>query len=206
MASRNFEECRLRDFEMTSAFAQYQPYPPEVPDPAMLLAAVQVFPESLAIVASGLIVYANPAWSEMFECNHQQLQGRELAEFVPQHPLSIMFRAQSGPASEVAPETNFVLTRADGSRRHIEVASAGLAHRNRDFQVIRARDISRHRHTEEELREAQRLEAVREVGRWGGSRLQQPAYRDDALLRFAHRRIGERHSLSPPCSGDAHGR
>jgi len=126
----------------------------------MLLAAVQVFPESLAIVASGLIVYANPAWSEMFECNHQQLQGRELAEFVPQHPLSIMFRAQSGPASEVAPETNFVLTRADGSRRHIEVASAGLAHRNRDFQVIRARDISRHRHTEEELREAQRLEAV----------------------------------------------
>ena len=47
---------------MTSAFAQYQPYPPEVPDPAMLLAAVQVFPESLAIVASGLIVYANLAW------------------------------------------------------------------------------------------------------------------------------------------------
>jgi signal transduction histidine kinase len=159
MASRNFEECRLRDFEMTSAFAQYQPYPPEVPDPAMLLAAVQVFPESLAIVASGLIVYANPAWSEMFECN-QQLQGRELADFLPQHPVSIMFRAQSGQASEVAPDTSFVLTRADGTRRYIEVASVGLDHRSDAFQVIRALDISRHRHTEEQLREAQRLEAV----------------------------------------------
>ena len=79
---------------------------------------------------------------------------------MPQHPLSIMFRAQSGQASEVAPETNFVLTRADGSRRYIEVASVGFHHRSRDFQVIRARDISRHRHTEEQLREAQRLEAV----------------------------------------------
>lgn len=145
---------------MTSAVAKFQPNPPEVPDPAILLAAVQVFPESLAIVASGLIVYANPAWSEMFECNHQQLQGRELADFVPQHPLSIMFRAQSGHASEVAPDTNFVLTRADGSRRYIELASVGLDHRSDAFQVIRARDISRHRHTEEQLRESQRLEAV----------------------------------------------
>jgi signal transduction histidine kinase len=71
-----------------------------------------------------------------------------------------MFRAQSGQASEVAPDTSFVLTRADGTRRYIEVASVGLDHRSDAFQVIRARDISRHRHTEEQLREAQRLEAV----------------------------------------------
>jgi two-component system, cell cycle sensor histidine kinase and response regulator CckA len=160
MASRNIGECRLGDFEMTSAFAQFQSNPPEVPDPAILLAAVRVFPESLAIVASGLIVYANHAWSEMFECDDQQLQGRELAEFVPQQPPSTMFRAKSGQSSEGAPDTNFVLTRADGSRRRIEVASVGLDHRSDDFRVIRARDISRHKHTEEQLREAQRLEAV----------------------------------------------
>src|SRR4051812_36006921 len=103
MASRNIGECRLGDFEMTSAFAQFQSNPPEVPDPAILLAAVRVFPESLAIVASGLIVYANHAWSEMFECDDQQLQGRELAEFLPQQPPSTMFRAKSGQSSEGAP-------------------------------------------------------------------------------------------------------
>ena len=78
---------------MTSAVAQFQPESPQVPDPAVLLAAVHVFPESLAIVAAGLIVYANPAWSEMFECD-LQLNGRELADFVPQHPLSMLLRAQ----------------------------------------------------------------------------------------------------------------
>lgn len=145
---------------MTSAVAQLQPNRPGAPDPDVLLAAVQVFPESLAIVASGLVVYANRAWCEMFECSELQLQGRELADFVPQHPLSILFHAQSDQASEVAPDSNFVLTRADGSRRYIEVARVGFRQRSDDFQVIRARDISRHRQTEEQLRESQRLEAV----------------------------------------------
>jgi PAS domain S-box-containing protein len=153
-------KCRLGEFEMTSAVAQLQPNRPGAPDPAVLLAAVEVFPESLAIVASGLIVYANLAWCEMFECHNLQLQGRELADFVPQHPLSILFRAQSGQASELVPDASFVLTRADGSRRYIEVARAGFHQRSDDFQVIRARDISRHRQTEEQLRESQRLEAV----------------------------------------------
>ena len=50
---------------------------PGTPDPALLLAAVQAFPESLAIVAGGSIVYANPAWAGMFECaDPSQLQGR----------------------------------------------------------------------------------------------------------------------------------
>jgi PAS domain S-box-containing protein len=145
---------------MTSAVAQLQPNRPGTPDPAVLLAAVQVFPESLAIVASGLIVFANLAWCEMFECSELDLQGRELADFVPQHPISILFRAQSDQSSEPGPDANFVLTRADGSRRHIEVARASFHQRSDDFQVIRARDISRHRQTEEQLRESQRLESV----------------------------------------------
>jgi PAS domain S-box-containing protein len=159
MATRNAGERRLGDIEMTSAAAHLQPNRPEAPDPALLLAAVQVLPESLAIVTAGLIVYANPAWSEMFECD-LQLQGRELADFVPQHPLSILLRAQSIEADGPVPDTNFVLTRADGTRLHIEVSRVGFHERNDDFQVIRARDISQYRHTEEQLREAQRLEAV----------------------------------------------
>src|SRR3954452_16905162 len=154
------EDIELGDIEMTSAAAQVQPNYPEVPDRALLLAALQVFPESLAIVAADLIVYANPAWSEMFECNYLQLQGRDLADFVPQHPYSLMFRAPAGQSNEMVPDANFILTRADGSRLHIEVSRVGFRQRNDDFQVIRARDISRHRRTEEQLRESQRMEAV----------------------------------------------
>ena len=145
---------------MTSAVAQFQPNRPGAPDPAVLLAAVQIFPESMAIVASGLFVYANQAWCDIFECSALQLQGRELADFVPQHPLSILFRAQSSDEGEVVREANFVLTRADGTRRHIEVARVGFHQADDHFQVIRARDISRQRQTEALLRESQRLEAV----------------------------------------------
>jgi two-component system cell cycle sensor histidine kinase/response regulator CckA len=146
-----------------SAIAQLQPNRPEVPDPAVLLAAVQVFPESLAIVASGLIVYANPAWCEMFECPSEfpnlGLQVWQRADFVPQHPLSILFRAQSGEGEPV-PDASFVRTRRDGTRLHIEVARVGFHQRGNDFQAIRARDISRQRQTEDQLPESQRLEAV----------------------------------------------
>ena len=44
--------------------------------------------------------------------------------------------------------------------RASEVASVGFDLRGCEFQVIHARDVSRHRHTERQLREAQRLEAV----------------------------------------------
>jgi two-component system, cell cycle sensor histidine kinase and response regulator CckA len=158
-----------------NAIVQLQQARPEAPDPALLLAAVQVLPESLAIVASGLIVYANPAWCEMFECSNEfpnqspgqvlsqvkdlQFQGRPLVDFVPQHPLSILFRAQSSE-TEVVPDASFVRTRSDGTRLHIEVARVGFHQRGNDFQIILARDISRQRHTEDQLRESQRLEAV----------------------------------------------
>ena len=145
---------------MTSAVAQLHPERPGVPDPAVLLAAVQVLPESLAIVASGLIVYANLAWCEMFECDNLQLHERELADFVPQHPLSILFRAQPHEADESIPDANFVRTRADGARHYIEVARVGFHQRSNDYQVVCARDINRQKQTEEQLREAQRLEAV----------------------------------------------
>ena len=145
---------------MTSATAQLRPGSPGAPDPGLLLAAVELFPESFAIVACGLIVYANPAWCELFECTASQLQGRELADFVPQHPLSILIRAQPDAANEVVRDANFVLTRSDGGRLHLEVARVGFHQRNHDFQVIRARDISRQKQTEKQLRESQRLEAV----------------------------------------------
>jgi hypothetical protein len=35
---------------------------------AVLLAAVQLFPESMAIAESGLLIYANTAWAQLFEC------------------------------------------------------------------------------------------------------------------------------------------
>ena len=61
-----------------SAIAQLRPNSPGSPDPSVLLAAVQACPESLAIIASGRIVYANPAWRAMFEGpDRSQLPGGE---------------------------------------------------------------------------------------------------------------------------------
>jgi hypothetical protein len=51
-----------------SAIAQLRPKNNGSPDPVLLTAAFQAFPESLAIVKSGIIVYANPAWRGLFEC------------------------------------------------------------------------------------------------------------------------------------------
>jgi PAS domain-containing protein len=77
---------------MMSAIAQLRPKSPGSPDPALFMAAVQASPESLAIVASasGLMVYANPAWCGMFECpDPSQLQGRPVEDLIPAHFLSV---------------------------------------------------------------------------------------------------------------------
>ena len=67
-----------------NAITQLRPYHAGSPDPALLLAAVEALPESLAIAASGLIVYANPAWRGMFECpDPDPLHGLLLEDLLP---------------------------------------------------------------------------------------------------------------------------
>ena len=144
-----------------NAIAQLRPNSPGPPDPAVLLAAVQACPESLAIVASGRIVYANPAWRAMFECpKRSQLQGGEAGDLLPEPLVSVATSAQPGEEREMSTEARVIRTRKDGSSVHLEVARAGFALRGCEFQVVHSRDVSRQWQVERRQREAQGIEAV----------------------------------------------
>ncbi len=142
-----------------NAIAQLRPNSPESLDPAVLLAAIGAFPESLAIVASGLMVYGNPAWCGMFEClDPSQLQGRPVEDLIPGRTLAAVPRTPSNPEGGHA--VQFVRTCKDGTCLHIEMTRADFHLRGSEFQVVHARDVRRQKQAERQLREAQRMEAV----------------------------------------------
>ncbi len=144
-----------------SAITQLRPSNSGSPDPQLLTAAFQAVKESLAIVASasGVIVYANPAWCGMFECSDpEQLLGRPVDELIPAYLPSV--RPWAAKNEEINPEAHFIHTRRNGSHLHIEIARSGFHLRGEEFQVIRTRDVSRQNEVETQLREAQTLEAV----------------------------------------------
>src|SRR5882724_3531445 len=95
------------ELAMMSAIAQLRRNRPASPDPALLLAAVQAFPASLAIIASGLIVYANPAWCTMFDCpDASQLQERAVRDLLPTHSFSIVPGGEKPGAETDRPQKN----------------------------------------------------------------------------------------------------
>jgi two-component system, cell cycle sensor histidine kinase and response regulator CckA len=130
-----------------NAIAQLQPKNNGSPDPALLAAVVQAFPESLAIVKSGLIVYANPAWRGLFECHDSQSLGEPVKHWLRQE-------------DEIGVEANFVHSRNDGTRLHIEARQMGFRARGADFRLIHARDVSGQKQMERQLHEAESFEAV----------------------------------------------
>ena len=144
-----------------NAITQLRPYHAGSPDPALLLAAVEALPESLAIAASGLIVYANPAWRGMFECpDPDPLHGLLLEDLLPSDFLTFGPGAGLREEGETGSEGQFVYTRKDGTRRHLELARAAFDLRGGEFQVVHTRDVSRQMQLERQLREAQTFEAV----------------------------------------------
>jgi PAS domain-containing protein len=106
---------------MMSAIAQLRPNSHGSPGPALFRATVQAFPESLAIVKAGVIVYANPAWCGMFECpDPSQLQGLPVEDLIPAHSLSVkpaavLNQAASNQEDERdIPAAHFVHTQSSG--------------------------------------------------------------------------------------------
>jgi two-component system cell cycle sensor histidine kinase/response regulator CckA len=144
-----------------SAIAQSWSDSPGSPDLALLLAAVQAFPESLAIMEAGVVLYANPAWAQMFEyADPLQLRGRSAEEFIPQHFLHSTVEAAPQVWSGTCPAGEFAHTRPDGTQTHLQVACVGFRIKGRDFQVISARDVGSQKEAERRLRESQRMEAI----------------------------------------------
>jgi len=127
---------------------------------AVLLAAVQAFPGSLAVVECGVVLYANPAWAQMFEyADPLQLQGRAVAAFIPVHLFHTPIAGRND-RGKLCSTGEFAQLRQDGTQMELQVACAGFQVRGREFQVVSARDLGPQKRAETELREAQRLEAV----------------------------------------------
>jgi two-component system cell cycle sensor histidine kinase/response regulator CckA len=144
-----------------SAITQLRPDHPGSPDVGLLFAAVQAFPESLAIIDAGVLLYANPAWAQMFEyADALQLRGRVAEEFIPRHFLHRKTNARPDGWGESWPAVEFAHVRQDGSQTHFQVACVAFRIKGREFQVISIRDIGPQKQTEQRLRESQKMEAI----------------------------------------------
>jgi len=97
-------------------------------------------PASVAVIEGGRVIYANPAFAQMFGYSQaSEVRGRNLAEFV----------SEAGSA-----------TRRDGIRIDIKTSSATFRVNDVDFRVISADDVSQQKRSEQHLRESQKMEAV----------------------------------------------
>jgi signal transduction histidine kinase len=165
-----------------SAITQLRPARPGSPDPALLYAAVEAFPGSLAVIDSGVVVYVNPAWTQVFECKDPlQIQERALEDFIPMHLLGLFHTPPAGrnhvgrdeagrndvgknvgwnDGETVSATGEFAHLRQDGTQVQLRVACTSFRVRGRVFQVLSASDAGLQKQAETELREAQRLEAI----------------------------------------------
>ena len=100
-----------------SAITQLRPARPGSPDPALLYAAVEAFPGSLAVIDSGVVVYVNPAWTQVFECKDPlQIQERALEDFIPMHLLGLFHTPPGGRNHVGRDEAGVVAGRAQLNR------------------------------------------------------------------------------------------
>ena len=143
-----------------NALAQPRSDSSAAPDPALLYAAMEALPASLAIVEGGSVLYANPAWARVFECiDSSQLQGRMLEEFIPENALRAA-TVDPNDGSEICPAGEFAHVRRDGTSLHLQIFCNGLRVRGENFAVVSAHDVSGQKEIEKWLRESQRLENV----------------------------------------------
>ena len=143
-----------------NALAQPRSDSSAAPDPALLYAAMEALPASLAIVEGGSVLYANPAWARVFECiDSSQLQGRMLEEFIPENALRAA-TVDPNDGSEICPAGEFAHVRRDGTRLHLQIFCDGLRVRGKNFALVSAHDVSGQKEIEKWLRESQRLENV----------------------------------------------
>jgi PAS domain-containing protein len=153
-----------------NAITQLRPDSSGSPDLVFLLSAIEAFPQSLAVVDSGVVIYANPAWGRMFGfVNPSAMQGRALRDVVPEHllypPILIRDRVPGqracGPDIDaVRAETDFSLSRREGAHVQLHLTRTDFRVWGRELQVLSVSETSPQLQDETEEREAQRLESV----------------------------------------------
>ena len=146
-----------------SATVQFREKDEACGDVSLLSAAVEACPESLAIIESGRVLFRNRAFAEMFgHCDTTDVQGRVLAEFVPEVRAHISSEGTNGNEARDCghPVCEFSSTRKDGARTHIETSCTAFHVNGRNLLVLSARDISQHKRVERQLQESQKMEAM----------------------------------------------
>lgn len=193
-----------------NAMVQFQVRGDGSADATLLSAAVEASPESLAVIENGNIVYANQAFSQMFEFFlPPEAQGRALAELVPQNgfpdvsPENMLGHKTSGPDHSAF---EFSSTRKDGTGMHIRASCAAFRMNGRDLLVINTCDISERKRAEQQLRESQKMEAI---GRLVGGVAHDFNNLLTGIMLYCDLLVaglGSDRRLRPPRRGDSNGR
>jgi two-component system cell cycle sensor histidine kinase/response regulator CckA len=123
----------------------------------LLEGAIEVSPESLAVVENGVVVFANAAFSTLLGFHDRsELTGHALAEIVP--GTRACTRHLAGRTAEKStcgyPSCEFNITRRDGSCLKVQTSCANFSHAARSLLVINFHDIT--------LRERRRVARTRD--------------------------------------------
>jgi PAS domain S-box-containing protein len=130
-----------------SAIAQFKIKGDVTVDPLLVQAAVGACPESLAIVESGRVLYANRAFARTFGYQHgSEVVGRALADFVPEGRACTQLSSQGrGRETEKEcgyPACEFTSRWRDGTPIRVESSCASFRVGDRTLLIISARDIT----------------------------------------------------------------
>lgn len=109
------------------------------------------------------IIYINPAGTALSgAATPQELEGRNLLEFTrPEYHTTVEQRVgELKDPGESVPLMRQKLRRLDGRPVDIEVASAAVVYRGEPAVLTIARDIAMQRRLDDELRQAQKMEAI----------------------------------------------
>src|ERR1700680_4606170 len=121
---------------------QEQPF-----DPALLLVGVDVWPESIAVLESGRILYANRAFGKASGfVSNSELRGRLLTDLLPQSTRYIGARETSfNPANTIV---------------HMEASISDFQESQRAFQLVCIRPFPQPNHHDAPPAQSQKLEDI----------------------------------------------
>ncbi|MBX3132959.1 MAG: response regulator [Gemmatimonadaceae bacterium] len=140
-----------------------QPLTPATPTAHWYRDLVEFSPEAAYVVREGRIAYVNPAAVLLFGApNAESLLGQDVLDRIhpDDHALALARRRQVLELGQPAPLVEMRFLGVDGRIFEVEVQATRIEFNGGPATYAAARDISARKRLEEQVREAQKLEAV----------------------------------------------